>query len=165
MESSKDIRVKLHCTKPFASAALPLSNTGERSQFAVFYLPPRWAWHSQSLRMQLWDSLVQPTLMYEPRCEGYQQRNDACGQLQQDFLRRLLGVHSGTPNMAVLAEVGRRWWNCEAATNGCAEEAVKWQAQQAPEDIRRFWMSAMQDSCVMLSGRQLVCIYLFDTML
>ena len=28
-------------------------------------------------------------------------------QLHRDFLRRLLGVHSGTPNMAVLAKVGR----------------------------------------------------------
>ena len=35
-------------------------------------------------------------------------KGELAGDLvQRDFLRRLLGVRSGTPNMAVLAEVGR----------------------------------------------------------
>ena len=59
--------------------------------------------------MQLWDTLMQPTLMYGVEFWGVRdisKRVLAGDQLHRDFLRRLLGVHSGTPNMAVLAEVG-----------------------------------------------------------
>ena len=60
--------------------------------------------------MQLWDSLVQPSLMYGVEFCGVRDISKgvlAGDQLHRDFLRRLLGVHSGTPNMAVLAELGR----------------------------------------------------------
>ena len=40
-------------------------------------------------------------------------------QLHRDFLRRLLGVHSGTPNVAVLAEVGRYPMVVKAAKHLC----------------------------------------------
>ena len=40
-------------------------------------------------------------------------------QLHRDFLRRLLGVHSGTANMAVLAEVGRYPMVVKAAKHLC----------------------------------------------
>ena len=66
------------------------------------------------LRMHLWDSLVQPCILYGVEFWG---APDICkgvlagDGLRRDFLRRLLGVHSGTPNMAVLAEIGNLlWW-------------------------------------------------------
>ena len=63
-----------------------------------------------ALRMQLWDSPIQPCILYGVEFWG---ATDICkgvlagNGLNRDFLRRLLGVHSGTSNMAVLAEVGR----------------------------------------------------------
>ena len=78
--------------------------------------------NNPALSMQLWDSLVRPTLMYA--AEFWDVRDISKGvlagdQLHRDFLRRLLGVHSGTPNMAVLAEVGRYLMTVKAAKHLC----------------------------------------------
>ena len=106
----KYLGIMLHCTKPFASAAVPRSEAGERSQLAMFSRCSELGIKDPALRMQLWDSLVQPCILYGVEFWG---APDICkgvlagDGLHRDFLRRLLGVHSGTPNMAVLAEVGR----------------------------------------------------------
>ena len=60
--------------------------------------------------MQLWDSLVQPTLLYGVEFWGVMDISKgvlAGDKLHGDFLRHLLGVHSGFPNMAVFAEICR----------------------------------------------------------
>ena len=122
VESFKYLGVELHCTKPFASAALPRVETGERSQFALFSRCAELGINNPALRMQLWDCLVQPTLMYGVEFWGLKDISKgvlAGDQLHRDFLRRLLGVHSGTPNMAVLAEVGRYPMVVRAAKHLC----------------------------------------------
>ena len=43
-ESFKYLEVELHCTRQFASAALPRFETGVRSQFTLF-LSLHWAWY------------------------------------------------------------------------------------------------------------------------
>ena len=110
VESFKYLGIELHCTKPFASAAVPRSESGERAQLALFSRCAELGIGDPALRMQLWDSLVQPTLLYGVEFWGTMDIGKgvlAGDLLHRDFLRRLLGVHSGTPNMAVLAEVGR----------------------------------------------------------
>ena len=99
------MRVELHCTTPFASAALSRFETEERSQFALFSRCAELGNDNPALRMQLWDSLVQPTLLYGAEFWGVRdisKRVLVGDQLHRDFLRRLLGVHPGTSNMAVL---------------------------------------------------------------
>ena len=66
--------------------------------------------NNPALRMQLWDSLVQPTLMYGVEFWGVRDISKgvlAGDQLHRDFLRRLLGVHSGTPSQ--YGGVGGGW--------------------------------------------------------
>ena len=63
-----------------------------------------------ALRMHLWDILVRPTLLYGVELWGASDlgKGVLAGDLvHRDFLRRLLGVRTGTPSMAVLAETGR----------------------------------------------------------
>ncbi len=62
------------------------------------------------LQVRLFDALVQPVMMYAVElwgASGVAKGELACDLVHRDFLRRLLGVRSGTPNLAVLAEVGR----------------------------------------------------------
>ena len=53
-------------------------------------------------------------------------------QLHRDFLRRLSGVHSGAPNMAVLAEVGCYQTEVKAAKHLCNF----WNRLVAMDDVR-----------------------------
>ena len=64
VESFKNLRVELHFTKPFASAALPRFETGERSQFALFSRCAKLGINNPALRMLLRDSSVKPTQMH-----------------------------------------------------------------------------------------------------
>ena len=96
VESFKYLEVELHRTKSFASAAPPCFETGERSQFALFSRCAELGINNPVLRMQLWDSLVQPTIMYGVEFWGVRDISKgvlADDELHWDFLRRLLGVH------------------------------------------------------------------------
>ena len=110
VNSFKYLGIVLHCTKSFASAAVSLSEAGERSQIAMFCRCSEQGVKDPALRMQLWDSPIQPCILYGVEFWG---ATDICkgvlagDGLHRDFLQRLLGVHSGTPNMAVLMEDGR----------------------------------------------------------
>ena len=88
--------VELHRTKPFASAALPRYETGERSQFALLSRCAELGIHNPALGMQLWDSLVRPTLMYGVEFWGVDDISKgvlAGAQMHRDFLQRLLGMY------------------------------------------------------------------------
>ena len=56
MNSFKYLGIVLFCTKPFASAAVPRSETEERIQIATFSRCSEVKIKSPVLRMQLWDS-------------------------------------------------------------------------------------------------------------
>ena len=114
MISFKSLGIVLHRTKNFVSAAVPCFKAGERSQLDMFTRCSELGIKDPARRMQLWDSLVQPCALYGVEFWG---APDICkgviagDGLHTDFLQRLLGVHSGTPNMAVLAEIGNLlWW-------------------------------------------------------
>ena len=126
VESFKYLGVDLHCTKPFADAGLPRKESGQRAMLAMLHRCRELGIDDPLLQVKLFDALVQPVMMYAVELWGASgvHKGDLAGDLvHRDFLRRLLGVRSGTPNMAVLAEVGRyplqafaaqmllRYWN------------------------------------------------------
>lgn len=110
VDSFRYLGIELHCTKPFASAAEPRTESAERAQLAMYSRCKELGIQDPALKLQLWDALVKPTLLYG--VEFWGAGNVGKGVLAADlvhraFLRRLLGVRTGTPNMSVLAEVGR----------------------------------------------------------
>jgi hypothetical protein len=62
------------------------------------------------LQVRLFDALVQPVMLYAVEMWGVGdvRKGELAGDLiHRAFLRRLLGVRTGTPNVAVLAEAGQ----------------------------------------------------------
>ena len=102
---------ELHCTKPCASTvAMPRKATAEHVELGMISRCCQLGIEDPALRMHLWDALVRPTLLYGVELWGARDigKGVLAGDLvHRDFLRRLLGVRTGTPSMAVLAEVGR----------------------------------------------------------
>ena len=126
VESFKYLGVDMHCTQPFADAGLPRKESGQRAMLAMLCRCRELGIDDPMLQAKLFDALVQPVMMYAVELWGASgvTKGELAGDLvHRDFLRRLLGVRSGTPNMAVLAEVGRyplqvfaaqmllRYWN------------------------------------------------------
>ena len=126
VESFKYLGVDLHCTQAFASAGLPRKESGHRAMLAMLRRCRELGIDDPQLQVKLFDALVQPVMMYAVELWGASgvHKGELAGDLvHRDFLRRLLGVRAGTPNMAVLAEVGRyplqvfaaqmllRYWN------------------------------------------------------
>ena len=93
VNSFKYLGIVLHCSKPFASAAVPHSEAGKRSQLAMFPRCSELGIKDPALGMQLWDSLVQPCMLYGVEfwgaldiCKGVLTGNG----LHWDFLGRLV---------------------------------------------------------------------------
>jgi hypothetical protein len=110
VDSFRYLGIELHCTKPFASAAEPRTESAERAQLAMYSRCKQLGIQDPALKLQLWDALVKPTLLYGVEFWGAGDVGKgvlAADLVHRAFLRRLLGVRTGTPNMAVLAEVGR----------------------------------------------------------
>lgn len=110
VELFKYLGVDMHCTQPFADAGLPRKESGQRAMLAMLRRCRELGIDDPLLQVRLFDALVQPVMMYAVELWGASgvAKGELAGDLvHRDFLRRLLGVRSGTPNMAVLAEVGR----------------------------------------------------------
>ena len=110
VDSFRYLGIELHCTKAFASAAEPRTESAERAQQALYSRCKQLGIQDPALKLQLWDALVKPTLLYGVEFWGAGDVGKgvlAADLVHRAFLRRLLGVRTGTPNMSVLAEVGR----------------------------------------------------------
>ena len=110
VQSFKYLGVELHSTKPFHTAAQSRTLPAERAQMALVTRCRQLGIGDPGLQLHLWDALVKPVLLYgvEFWGAGDLSKGVVAGELvHRTFLRRLLGVRSGTPNMAILAEVGR----------------------------------------------------------
>jgi hypothetical protein len=110
VDSFKYLGVDLHCTKPFADAGLPRKESGEKALLAMLSRCRELGIEDPLLQIRLFDALVQPVMLYAVEMWGL--RDVGKGELAADlvhraFLRRLLGVRTGTPNVAVLAETGQ----------------------------------------------------------
>ena len=73
-----------------------------------------------ALTLHLWDAMVKQSMLYGVEVWGAStlaEKVDIAGEMvHKAFVRRLLGVPSGTPTMAVMAEVGRYPLRVAAAT-------------------------------------------------
>ena len=110
VDSFKYLGIELHCTKPFAEAGVPRKESGDRALLAMLRRCQELGIDDPLLQVRLFDALVQPVMMYAVEYWGARDvgKGEFAGDLvHRAFLRRLLGVRTGTPNMAVLAEVGR----------------------------------------------------------
>ncbi len=110
VESFKYLGVDMHCTKSLTDAGLPRKESGQRAMLAMLRRCRELGIDDPMLQVRLFDALVQPVMMYAVELWGASgvHKGELTGDLvHRDFLRRLLGVRSGTPNLAVLAEVGR----------------------------------------------------------
>ena len=126
VDSFKYLGIDLHCTKPFAEAGLPRKESGQRALPAMLRRCRELGISDPVLQVKLFDALVHPVMMYAVEFWGAGDllKGELAGDLvHRTFLRGVLGVRSGTPSMAVLAEAGRyplrvfaaqmllRYWN------------------------------------------------------
>ena len=110
VDSFKYLGVDLHCTKPFAEAGLPRKESGERALLAMMSRCRELGIDDPGMQIKLFDVLVQPVMLYAVEMWGVWNlcHKELAGNLvHRSFLRRLLGVRSGTPNMTMLAETGQ----------------------------------------------------------
>jgi hypothetical protein len=110
VESFKYLGVELHCTKPFIDAGLPRRDAGQRALPAMLRRCRELGINDPSLQVKLFDALVQPVMMYAVEFWGAGDvlKGELAGnRVHRTFLRGVLGVRTGTPSMAVLAEAGR----------------------------------------------------------
>jgi len=99
-----------HATKPFSCAGTVRAEAAERALFAMRSRCTELGLHDPVVLMQLFDALVLPVLLYGVEVWGAQDSSKGmqdCEKLHAAFLRRLLGVRTGTTGDVVLAEVGR----------------------------------------------------------
>lgn len=111
VDSFRYLGLDLHCTKALGNAGSARSEAAGRSEWALSGRCSELGIEAPALKMHLWDALVRPCMLYGVEVWGDKLLNaktDIAGEMvHKAFLRRLLGVPSGTPTMAVLAEVGR----------------------------------------------------------
>lgn len=110
VDSFKYLGVDMHCTKPFTDAGLPRKESGQRALPAMLRRCKELGINDPLLQVKLFDALVQPVMMYAVEFwgAGGVLKGELAGDLvQRSFLRRVLGVRTGTPSMSVLAEAGR----------------------------------------------------------
>ena len=110
VDSFKYLGIDLHCTQSFADAGLPRKESGQRALPAMLRRCRELGINDPLLQVKLFDALVQPVMMYAVEFWGAGDvlKGELAGDLvHRAFLRGVLGVRSGTPSMAVLAEAGR----------------------------------------------------------
>ena len=110
VDSFKYLGVDMHCTKPFTDAGLPRKESGQRALPAMLRRCKELGIDDPLLQVKLFDALVQPVMMYAVEFWGTGDvlKGELAGDLvHRTFLRGVLGVRTGTPSMAVLAEAGR----------------------------------------------------------
>jgi hypothetical protein len=110
VDTFKYLGIDLHCTQSFSDAGLPRKESGQRALPAMLRRCRELGIDDPVLQVKLFDALVQPVMMYgvEIWGAGGVLKGELPGDLvHRTFLRSVLGVHTGTPNMALLAEAGR----------------------------------------------------------
>lgn len=110
VDSFKYLGIDLHCTQSFSDAGLPRKESGQRALPAMLRRCRELGIDDPLLQVKLFDALVQPVMMYAVEFwgAGGVLKGELAGDLvHRTFLRGVLGVRSGTPSMAVLAEAGR----------------------------------------------------------
>ena len=155
VDSFRYLGMELHCTKQFDAAGGARAETAVRSEWALSSRCSQLGIEEPALKLHLWDALVKQSMLYGVEVWGdtkLAEEVDIAGEMiHKAYVRRLLGVPSGTPTMAVLAEVGRyplkvaaatvllKYWNrlVEMGEDRLVKQAFRASAALAQELARR----------------------------
>ena len=110
VDTFKYLGIDMHCTQSFSNAGRPRKESAQRALPAMLRRCRELGISDPLLQVKLFDALVQPVMMYGVEFWGAGDvlKGELAGDLvQRTFLRGVLGVRTGTPSMAVLAETGR----------------------------------------------------------
>ena len=102
--------MRFHCTEAFVNASIPRIESAERAVLALRSRCSALNLYDPIVLRQLFDALILPVIMYGIEVWGAQLGSPAMRKVEAvelAFLRRLLGVRTGTPSFAVRAELGR----------------------------------------------------------
>ena len=127
--------VVFHRTAPFSDAGLVRAATGHRAMLAMARRCRELCIQDPVMRLQLFDALVRPVMLYGVEVWGPHALGQMDAQFEREhrsFLRRLLGVRDSTPSVVVLAELGRYPLTVLATVQVCKY----WNRLMAMEDGR-----------------------------
>ena len=102
--------MRFHCSKAFVNANIPRIESAERAVLALRSRCAALNLYNPIVLCQLFDALILPVIMYGVEVWGAQLGSPAMHKVESvelAFLRRLLGLRTGTPSFAVRAELGR----------------------------------------------------------
>jgi hypothetical protein len=90
----------------FAAASIGRAASAQRVALALQHRCHDLSLHDPALQLHLFDALVRPVMLYGVETWGpgalWGSGMDSCELVQRKFLRSILGVRTGTPNVAVL---------------------------------------------------------------
>jgi hypothetical protein len=109
VNSFRYLGLDLDCSKSLDTASGIRAEAAGRSEWTLSSRCRELGIQGPALKLHLWDAIVKPSMLYgaEVWGPGSADKELAGEMIHRAFLRRLLGVPSGTSTMAVLAEVGR----------------------------------------------------------
>ena len=110
MQSIVYLGMRFHCPKAFVNANIPRIESAERAVLALRSRCAALNLYNPIVLCQLFDALILPVIMYGVEVWGAQLGSPAMHKVESmelAFLRRLLGLRTGTPSFAVRAELGR----------------------------------------------------------
>ena len=109
VDSFRYLGLDLHCSRTLDTAGASRAEAAVRSEWALSSRCNDLGIEGPALKLHLWDALVKQSMLYGSEVwGGFVPGKDVAGEkVHRTFIRHLLGVPTGTPTVAVLAEVGR----------------------------------------------------------
>src|SRR6476646_1390368 len=106
--------VDISSRSAFAAASIGRAASAQRAALALQHRCHDLSLHDPALQLHLSDALVRPVMLYGVETWGpgalCGSGMESCELVQRKFLRSVLGVRAGTPNAAVLGELGGSLW-------------------------------------------------------
>jgi hypothetical protein len=111
LDSFTYLGVDISSRSSFAAASIGRAASAQRAALALQHRCHDLSLHDPALQLHLFDALVRPVMLYGVETWGpgalCGSGMDTCELVHRKFLRSVLGVRTGTPNVAVLGELGR----------------------------------------------------------
>ena len=111
LDSFTYLGVDISSRRAFAAASIGRAASAQRAALALQHRCHDLSLHDPALQLHLFDALVRPVMLYGVETWGpgalCGSGMDTCELVHRKFLRSILGVRTGTPNAAVLGELGR----------------------------------------------------------
>ena len=112
LDSFTYLGVDISSRSAFAAASIGRAASAQRAALTLQHRCHDLSLHDPALQLHLFDALVRPVMLYGVETWGpgalCGSGMDSCELVHRKFLRSILGVRTGTPNVAVLGELGRK---------------------------------------------------------